>query len=181
MVLAHDYARLASLICKQNFLHVHSLCGGILFNSTALRIRLRKTLQHYNFKTRLDGEMCSSDVFPKANVLSPAHTYQDIFENGEFILSGMSSSNTCDFSLHSHSTSNCKCSSSSPYYSHLTQTRPIISFYFSKTVPVLQFLIFATVLPDFAKRLFYSNSTCTSCSLLLKSCCSFWMVAFFSV
>ena len=62
MVLAHDYARLASLICKQNFLHVHSLCGGILFNSTALRIRLRKTLQHYNFKTRLDGEMCSSDV-----------------------------------------------------------------------------------------------------------------------
>ena len=93
----------------------------------------------------------------------------------------MSSSNTCDFSLHSHSTSNCKCSSSSPYYSHLTQTRPIISFYFSKTVPVLQFLIFATVLTDFAKRLFYSNSTCTSCSLLLKSCCSFWMVAFFSV
>ena len=36
-----------------------------------------------------------------------------------------------------------------------------------------------------AKRLecigLYSDSTCTSCSLLLKSCCSFWMVAFFSV
>ena len=62
MALAHDYARLASLICKQNFLRVHPLCVGILFNSTALRIHLGKTLQHYNFKTRLDGEMCSSDV-----------------------------------------------------------------------------------------------------------------------
>ena len=62
MALAHDYARLASLICKQNFLHVHPLCVGILFNSTALRIHLGKTLQHYNFKTSLGGEMCSSDV-----------------------------------------------------------------------------------------------------------------------
>ena len=126
----------------------------------------------------------ASGPFPKVNVLSPIHTYQDLFENGEFIFSGMSSSNTCkktdsDFPLHSlHSASNCKCWSSPPYF---TQTRPIISFYFSKTVPVLPFLIFATVLTDFAKRLFYSNSTCTSCSLLLKSCCSFWMVAFFSV
>ena len=46
MALIHDYARLASLICKQNFFHVHSLCVGILFNSTALRIHLGKTLQH---------------------------------------------------------------------------------------------------------------------------------------
>ena len=79
----------------------------------------------------------------------------------------MSSSNTCDFSLHSHSTSNCKCSSSSPYYSHLTQTRPIISFYFSKTVPVLQFLIFATVLTYFAKRVFI-----VTLPVLRVLCCS---------
>ena len=34
-----------NLDCNQNFLHSHSLCVGILFNSTALGIHLCKTSQ----------------------------------------------------------------------------------------------------------------------------------------
>ena len=53
---------ICNLVCNQNFLHLHSLCVGILFNSTALGIHLRKTSQPCDFKTRLGGEICSSDV-----------------------------------------------------------------------------------------------------------------------
>ena len=41
--------------------NVHSLCEIILFNSTAMVFIYAKTFQLFNFKTRLDGEVCSSD------------------------------------------------------------------------------------------------------------------------
>ena len=40
--------------------NVHSLCEIILFNSTAMEIHLCKNFQLFNFKTRPDGEVCSS-------------------------------------------------------------------------------------------------------------------------
>ena len=51
-----------SLVWKQNSSHLHSLCVGILFNCTALGIHLCKTSQLYVLKTRLGGEIYSSDV-----------------------------------------------------------------------------------------------------------------------
>ena len=51
-----------SLVWKQNSSHLHSLCVGILFNCTALGIHLCKTSQLYILKTRLGGEIYSSDV-----------------------------------------------------------------------------------------------------------------------
>ena len=51
-----------SLVCKQNSSHLHYLWVGILFNWIALRIHLCKTLQLYILKTRLGGEIYSSDV-----------------------------------------------------------------------------------------------------------------------
>ena len=51
-----------SLICKENSLHLHSLCVDILFQFTTSGILLCKTSQLYNFKTRLGGEICSFDV-----------------------------------------------------------------------------------------------------------------------
>ena len=66
MVFMHVYIRLAKfttdLDCEQKF------SVGILFNSTVLRILLSKTSQLYNFKTRLDGKICQSDLnMDKAN------------------------------------------------------------------------------------------------------------------
>ena len=51
-----------SLVWKQNSSHLHSLCVDILFNCTALGIHLCKTSQLYILKTRLGGEIYSSDV-----------------------------------------------------------------------------------------------------------------------
>lgn len=69
MVLMRDYVRQANfttspcLICKQNSSHLHSLFVSILFNRTAaLGIHLCKTLKLYNYKTRLGGEICLSDI-----------------------------------------------------------------------------------------------------------------------
>ena len=42
--------------------NVHSLCEIILFNSTAMEIHLCKNFPTFNFKTRLDGEVCSSGL-----------------------------------------------------------------------------------------------------------------------
>ena len=62
----HDYVRrvnfTTSLVCEQNFLHLHFLCVGILFNSTALGIHFCETSLIFNFKTRLGGEICLCDV-----------------------------------------------------------------------------------------------------------------------
>ena len=43
-------------------LHLHYLCMGILFNSTAVGIHLRKTLQIYHSKMRLGDEICLSHI-----------------------------------------------------------------------------------------------------------------------
>ena len=51
-----------SLICKQNSSHLHSLGVNILFNCSALGIHSCITWQTFIFKTRLGGEICSSDV-----------------------------------------------------------------------------------------------------------------------
>ena len=56
MALMPDYIRWANFITKPH------LGVGILFNSIALGIHLCKTLQVYNFKTRLGGKICSTDV-----------------------------------------------------------------------------------------------------------------------
>ena len=53
----HAWLRQTSLVCEQNFLHLHFLCVGILFNSTALGIHFCETSLIFNFKTRLGGNM----------------------------------------------------------------------------------------------------------------------------
>ena len=47
---------------EQAFSNVHSLCEIIVFNSTAREFIYAKTFQLFNFKTRLDGEVCSSGL-----------------------------------------------------------------------------------------------------------------------
>ena len=61
MITSDKQISTPSLICKENFLHLHSLCVGILFKFTTSGILLCKTSQ-LNFKTRLGGEICSFDV-----------------------------------------------------------------------------------------------------------------------
>ena len=51
-----------SLVCKQNSLHLPSLGVNILFNCSDLGIQLCTTWQLFNFKTKLGGEICSSDI-----------------------------------------------------------------------------------------------------------------------
>ena len=51
-----------SLVCKQNSLHLPSLGVNILFNCSDLGIHLCTTWQLFNFKTKLGGEICSSDI-----------------------------------------------------------------------------------------------------------------------
>ena len=62
MALLPDYIRWANFITKPHLKAKYSLGVGILFNSIALGIHLCKTLQVYNFKTRLGGKICSTDV-----------------------------------------------------------------------------------------------------------------------
>ena len=50
-----------SLVIKQNSLHFPSLGVNILFNCSDLGIHLCTTWQLFNFKTKLGGEICSSD------------------------------------------------------------------------------------------------------------------------
>ena len=47
----------ASVICKQNSSHLHSLCVGILFNPTTLSVYWCKTLQLYNCNNRRGNEI----------------------------------------------------------------------------------------------------------------------------
>ena len=47
---------------RKNSSHFHWMSVSILFNSTLIGIQLCKILQPQNFKTRLGGEICSSDV-----------------------------------------------------------------------------------------------------------------------
>ena len=61
MITSDKQISTPSLICKENFLRLHSLCVGILFKFTTSGILLCKTSQ-LNFKTRLGGEICSFDV-----------------------------------------------------------------------------------------------------------------------
>ena len=51
-----------ALFVSTIFLHLHSLCVHILFNSTGLGIHSCKALQPCNFKMRFGGEICWSDV-----------------------------------------------------------------------------------------------------------------------
>ena len=62
MIASDEQISQPSLVWKQNSSHLHSLCVGILFNCTALGIHLCKTSQLYILKTRLGGEIYSSDV-----------------------------------------------------------------------------------------------------------------------
>ena len=62
MITSDEYISPTSLVCEQNFLHLHFLCVGILFNSTALGIHFCETSLIFNFKTRLGGEICLCDV-----------------------------------------------------------------------------------------------------------------------
>ena len=57
----HDYVRRENFTNKPR-LHLHFLCVGILFNSTALGIHFCETSLIFNFKTRLGGEICLCDV-----------------------------------------------------------------------------------------------------------------------
>ena len=60
-----SYAQISpvSLVCKQNSSHLHTLGVNILFNCSALGIYLSgKTWRLFDFKTRLGGEIYSSDV-----------------------------------------------------------------------------------------------------------------------
>ena len=51
-----------SLVCKQNSSHLSSLGVNILFNCSDLGIHLCTTWQLFNLKTKLGGEICSSDI-----------------------------------------------------------------------------------------------------------------------
>ena len=51
-----------ALFVSTIFLHLHSLCVHIVFNSTGLGIHSCKTSQPCNFKMRLGGEIWWSDV-----------------------------------------------------------------------------------------------------------------------
>ena len=62
MITSDDQISPPSLVCKQNFSHLHSFCVGILFNRTALGIHLCKTSQLCILKMRLGGEIYLSDV-----------------------------------------------------------------------------------------------------------------------
>ena len=62
MITSDEHISPPKLVCKQNSLHLHSLSVNILFNCSALGIHLCKTWQLFIFKTRLGGEICSSDV-----------------------------------------------------------------------------------------------------------------------
>ena len=62
VITSDDQISPPSLVCKQNSSHLHSFCVGILFNRTALGIHLCKTSQLCILKTRLGGEIYSSDV-----------------------------------------------------------------------------------------------------------------------
>ena len=62
MITSDEQISPPSLICKQNSSHLHSLGVNILFNCSALGIHSCKTWQTFIFKTRLGGEICSSDV-----------------------------------------------------------------------------------------------------------------------
>ena len=62
MITSDEQISPSSLVFKQNSSHLHSLGVIILFNFSALGIHLCKTWQLFNFKTRLGGEICLSDV-----------------------------------------------------------------------------------------------------------------------
>ena len=81
MITSDEQISPPSLVCKENSLHLHSLCVDILFKFTALGHAFMQNFATLQFKTRLGGEICSIDINTHKGFLPhPLPPGQDLFK-----------------------------------------------------------------------------------------------------